>query len=95
MPGIRAKARRFIAFHLICSLGLVLNILILNVLFNFFGMNRYVANASAILLVTIWNFGMNRMLNWSPLVTNAEGNHDTGSSEPVASGSHRRLRERG
>jgi len=87
VPGIRAKARRFLAFNLICSIGLGLNILILNVLFNYFGMNRYIANALAILLVTLWNFAMNRMLNWAPLVTNeAEALPSSKSSESVASG---------
>lgn len=85
VPGIRAKARRFVAFHVICSIGLLLNIVILNVLFNFAGMNRYLANGLAILLVTAWNFVMNRMLNWSPLVTNAEANQDA-LAPPAASG---------
>jgi dolichol-phosphate mannosyltransferase len=68
-PGFRAKIRRFLAFNAICSIGLVLNVVLLNVLFNFAGMNRYLANAVAIFAVTAWNYLLNRTLNWSPLRT--------------------------
>ena len=32
--------------------------------FNFLGMNRYVANAVAIVVVTAWNFWLNLKLSW-------------------------------
>jgi dolichol-phosphate mannosyltransferase len=67
VPGLRAKARRFLGFNAICSLGLVLNLLILNLLFNRFALDRYVANAIAILAVTGWNYLLNRQLNWAPV----------------------------
>ena len=66
--GFMARVRRFLGFNLICSLGLALNVIILNLLFNFAGMNRYVANAITILAVTAWNYGLNRKLNWTPLL---------------------------
>jgi dolichol-phosphate mannosyltransferase len=62
--GARAKFQRFLKFNVVCSLGLALNILILNVLFNWFGTNRYVANAIAIVLVTVWNYSLNLKLGW-------------------------------
>lgn len=68
-PGAAAKFRRFLGFQLICSIGLVLNVLLLNLLFNFAGLNRYWANGIAIAIVTLWNYGLNRTLNWTPIVT--------------------------
>lgn len=65
--GLRARARRFLGFNAICSLGLVLNVLLLNALFNYAGLNRYLANLIAIGVVTGWNYLLNRKLNWAPL----------------------------
>jgi dolichol-phosphate mannosyltransferase len=62
--GWRHKLRRFAKFHVICSIGLALNVLLLNVQFNVLGMNRYVANAVAIGVVTLWNYRFNLMLGW-------------------------------
>ena len=56
--------KRFIKFNLVCLMGVILNVLILNVLFNQFGINRYVANFIAIAIVTLWNFWINLKLNW-------------------------------
>jgi dolichol-phosphate mannosyltransferase len=58
------RLRRFAKFQLICFAGLLLNTLLLNVQFNLLGMNRYVANAVAILAVTAWNFWLNVKLSW-------------------------------
>lgn len=63
-PGFWWKVRRFLGFNAICSAGLVINIVLLNVLFNWAGWNRYVANAVAILVVTGWNYWLNLKLNW-------------------------------
>jgi dolichol-phosphate mannosyltransferase len=65
-PGFAWRVRRFLGFAAICSAGLVINIVLLNVLFNWAGWNRYVANAVAILIVTGWNYWLNLKLNWSP-----------------------------
>jgi dolichol-phosphate mannosyltransferase len=56
--------KRFIKFNLVCLMGLILNVLLLNILFNVFGVNRYVANFVAIGLVTVWNFWINLKLSW-------------------------------
>src|SRR5580700_4051873 len=58
------RAKRFLKFNAICSIGIILNILILNIEFNFFHMNRYVANLVAIGLVTLWNYKSNKEFSW-------------------------------
>lgn len=63
-PGIGAWFRRLWRFHLICLAGLAINVILLNLMFNLLGMNRYLANLIAIAIVTMWNFGMNLGLNW-------------------------------
>jgi putative flippase GtrA len=50
----------------------LLNLLILNLLFNYAGLNRYFANAIGILCVTGWNYGLNRKLNWAPLAVKSD-----------------------
>ncbi len=64
--GFRRRLERFLKFNLICLMGLILNVLILNLLFNvvFAGQHRYLANLIAIGLVTFWNFWLNTKLNW-------------------------------
>jgi dolichol-phosphate mannosyltransferase len=62
--GWPKRLKRFAKFNLICLAGLVLNVLILNLLFNVFEVNRYVANLVAIALVTLWNFWLNLKLSW-------------------------------
>ncbi|HWZ89374.1 MAG TPA: glycosyltransferase [Polyangiaceae bacterium] len=66
-PGGWPRVRRFLGFNAICSFGLALNVLLLNLLFNFAKVDRYVANAIAIVAVTGWNYWLNRKLNWAPL----------------------------
>ena len=65
--GLRAKLRRFVGFNAICAAGLALNVIILNLLFNFLGMNRYAANGISILAVSAWNYWLNRKLNFAPI----------------------------
>jgi dolichol-phosphate mannosyltransferase len=60
----RLRLRRFAKFQLICLGGLALNTLLLNFQFNVLGMNRYLANAIAIGVVTGWNFYLNLKLSW-------------------------------
>jgi dolichol-phosphate mannosyltransferase len=71
-PGLRARFRRFLGFNAICSAGLLLNVLLLNVLFNYGHLNRYLANAVAIVAVTGWNYWLNRKMNWAPVRVPAE-----------------------
>jgi dolichol-phosphate mannosyltransferase len=63
-PQIGQRLRRFGKFQIICFAGLVLNTVLLNLQFNFLGMNRYLANAIAIAVVTGWNFWLNLKLSW-------------------------------
>ena len=69
------RLRRFGKFQLICLGGLILNTVLLNLQFNLLGMNRYLANAIAIVLVTGWNFWLNMKLSW----------RETGISSPTRS----------
>jgi dolichol-phosphate mannosyltransferase len=66
-PGGRERFRRFLGFNAICSAGVFLNVLLLNLLFNYGHLNRYFANALAIVAVTGWNYWLNRKLNWAPV----------------------------
>ena len=63
-PSKKQQIKRFIKFNLICLAGLVLNVILLNIFFNVFGMNRYLANFCAIAIVTFWNFWVNLKLSW-------------------------------
>lgn len=58
------RLKRFLKFNLICLAGLVLNVLVLNLVFNFLIPNRYIANLIAIAVATIWNFWVNLKLSW-------------------------------
>lgn len=62
--GFKKQLKRFIKFNIICLGGLILNVLIVNVLFNIFGLNEYLCKLIAIALVTIWNFWFNLKLSW-------------------------------
>jgi dolichol-phosphate mannosyltransferase len=63
-PGKRQRIKRFLKFNLICLVGLILNVILLNLLVNLFGLNHYLANFLAIALVTVWNFWFNLKLSW-------------------------------
>jgi len=58
------KLVRFAKFNLVCLSGLILNVLLLNLFFNQFHLNRYLANLIAIAVVTLWNFWLNLKLSW-------------------------------
>ena len=70
--GALQKLKRFGKFNVVCALGLVLNLGLLNLQFNLLGMNRYLANAIAIALVTMWNFWLNMKLSWRSTEVSAE-----------------------
>jgi dolichol-phosphate mannosyltransferase len=68
-PGKRQRLKRLVKFNLICLAGLIINVLILNLLFNQLGFRylpygRYLANLVAIAIVTVWNFWFNLKLSW-------------------------------
>ncbi|MBE9034101.1 glycosyltransferase [aff. Roholtiella sp. LEGE 12411] len=60
----RHRLKRFFKFNIVCLAGLVLNVLVLNLIFNFLIPNRYIANFIAIAVATIWNFWVNLKLSW-------------------------------
>ncbi|MDD1415415.1 glycosyltransferase [Dolichospermum sp. ST_con] len=62
--GWKPRLKRFLKFNVVCLAGLVLNVLILNLVFNFLIPNRYIANFTAIAIATIWNFWVNLKLSW-------------------------------
>ncbi len=62
--GWPRRFKRLVKFNLICLAGLILNVLLLNLLFNLLGLNRYIANLIAIAVVTLWNFWVNLKLSW-------------------------------
>ncbi|MGL5510150.1 MAG: GtrA family protein, partial [Microcoleaceae cyanobacterium] len=62
--GKRKKIKRFIKFNIICLAGLILNVSIVNFLFNIMHVNEYIAKLIAIAFVTIWNFWINLKLSW-------------------------------
>lgn len=63
-PGWSQRSKRLMKFNLICLGGVLLNLLLLNLLFNYVGINRYIANLISIAAVTIWNFWLNLKLSW-------------------------------
>ena len=63
------RLRRFAKFQLICLAGLALNSILLNLQFNVLGINRYLANAVAIGVVTGWNYWLNLKLSWRAAAT--------------------------
>lgn len=75
--GWRQRLKRLLKFNLICLVGLILNVLLLNLLFNFLGFaylpyGRYIANLIAIAAATIWNFWINLKLSWRVTEVNDE-----------------------
>lgn len=62
--GFKKKFKRFIKFNIICLSGLILNVMIVNILFNLFNFNDYLAKLIAIVIVTVWNFWFNLKLSW-------------------------------
>jgi dolichol-phosphate mannosyltransferase len=52
-----------------------LNTVLLNVQFNYLGMNRYIANAIAIAIVTGYNFWLIVKLSWRATVVTPPGAH--------------------
>jgi dolichol-phosphate mannosyltransferase len=58
------KVRRFVKFNIICGIGILFNVLLLNFQFNVLHVNRYVANLVAIGIMTVWNYWLNVKLSW-------------------------------
>ena len=62
--GWRKRIKRLLKFNVVCLSGLILNVLLVNLLFNVLGMNEYLAKLMAIAAVTFWNFWFNLKLSW-------------------------------
>lgn len=62
--GSRQRLKRLLKFNIICLMGVVLQALIVNFLFNVLDINEYIAKLVAIALVTLWNFWLNLKLSW-------------------------------
>lgn len=62
--GWGKRLKRFLKFNLVCLSGLILNVLLVNLLFNLLGVNEYIAKLMAIAMVTFWNFWFNLKLSW-------------------------------
>ena len=62
--GLKQRLKRFLKFNIICLAGLAINVLVLNLVFNFVIYNRYIANLIAIAVATVWNFWVNLKLSW-------------------------------
>ncbi len=67
--GCNKRIKRFLKFNFVCLVGVIFNVLLLNVMFNLLGFKllpygRYLANLIAIAIVTIWNFWLNLKLSW-------------------------------
>ena len=62
--GWGPRFHRFLKFNAVCLMGLVLNVLLLNVFVNLLNINPYISNLLAIAIVTLWNFWINLKLSW-------------------------------
>jgi len=62
--GWSKRLKRLLKFNIVCSVGLVLNVVLLNLLFNILGVHYLLANLIAIATVTLWNFWINLKLSW-------------------------------
>jgi dolichol-phosphate mannosyltransferase len=83
-PGGSQRLKRFIKFNLVCTIGIVLQLMIINLIYNFFSLSDTVKNLIridilakiiAIVLVTLWNFWFNSKLSWR--VTEVNANNST------------------
>jgi dolichol-phosphate mannosyltransferase len=63
-PGKRQFLKRLLKFNTVCLVGLILNVLLLNVFYNLFHVPPLIANLMAIAVVTFWNFWVNLKLSW-------------------------------
>ncbi len=72
-PGKAQRLKRFFKFNLVCSVGVLLQLIIINIIYNFFNLNDslksliridVLAKLIAIVLVTLWNFWFNSKLSW-------------------------------
>jgi dolichol-phosphate mannosyltransferase len=63
-PGWSQRSKRFLKFNLICLLGVIVNVVLVNLLYHQLEMSEYLAKLIAIAIVMLWNFWMNLKLSW-------------------------------
>lgn len=63
-PKKRQRLKRFLKFNIVCLAGIILQMLLVSVLHDAFGINEFVAKLVAIAIVTLWNFWINLKLSW-------------------------------
>ncbi len=72
-PGVSQRLKRFFKFNLVCTIGIILQLVVINLIYNFFSLSDNVksliridilAKLIAIVLVTLWNFWFNSKLSW-------------------------------
>jgi dolichol-phosphate mannosyltransferase len=83
-PGTKQRIKRFFKFNLVCLSGVILQLLIINIIYNFFNLNDdlkdvvridILAKLIAIGLVTLWNFWLNSKLSWRVTEVNNRSQH--------------------
>lgn len=62
--GFRSWLARLVKFNLICTVGIALSVVLLNLQVSELGMNVYLANFTSIVAVSFWNFILNRRFGW-------------------------------
>jgi dolichol-phosphate mannosyltransferase len=62
--GSIQRLRRFVRFNLICLAGIGISVGLLDLQVYGLGMNRYLANFTAIVVASFWNFFMSRRFGW-------------------------------
>ena len=62
---LASRLARLLKFNLICLAGIVWSVGLLNVQVCWLGLNVYLANFIAIVLVSLWNFFMNLRFGWN------------------------------
>jgi len=65
LGGGTERLKRLAKFNSICAMGLALSVLLLALQVDILHVNRYLANAVAIGLVTAWNFRVNKAFSWA------------------------------
>ena len=85
-PGETQRIKRFFKFNLVCLSGVILQLIIINIIYNFFSLSDslkgliridVLAKLIAIILVTMWNFWLNSKLSWRVTqVSNNTGRED-------------------
>lgn len=70
----RARLGRLGKFNLICVAGIGWSVLLLNLQAYAWGMNVYVANLVAIVIVSLWNYLMNLRFGWGGTKSEANEN---------------------